>query len=48
MYKSLSAVLLAVFLQQQLPPPFQTPWFRKITRSVPMPDGHQLTVPHGL
>jgi glucose/arabinose dehydrogenase len=47
MYKSLSILMLAAFLQQQLPPPFQTPWFRKITRSVPMPDGHQLTLPAG-
>jgi glucose/arabinose dehydrogenase len=47
MYKSLSLVFLAVFLQQQLPAPFETPWFRKITRSVPMPDGHQLTLPAG-
>src|SRR5215475_4103812 len=47
MYKSLSILMLGAFLQQQLPPPFQTPWFRKITRSVPMPDGHQLTLPAG-
>ena len=32
---------------QQLPAPFATPWFRKPTRVVPMPDGHQLTVPAG-
>src|SRR5215469_2238708 len=47
MYKPLSLLILGVFLQQQLPAPFQTPWFRKITRSVPMPDGHHLTLPAG-
>ena len=31
----------------QLPPPFATPWFRKPTRTVPMPDGHRLTAPAG-
>jgi glucose/arabinose dehydrogenase len=31
----------------QLPAPFATPWFRKGTRVVTMPDGHQLTVPAG-
>jgi glucose/arabinose dehydrogenase len=40
------AVILAL-LVQQLPPPFATPWFRKPTRTVPMPDGHHLTVPAG-
>ena len=39
--------LLALLLLQQLPPPFQTPWFRKATRVVAMPDGHRLTVPQG-
>jgi glucose/arabinose dehydrogenase len=39
-------LIMAVFLQQ-LPPPFQTPWYRKITRSVPMPDGRHLTLPEG-
>jgi glucose/arabinose dehydrogenase len=42
--------LLATFLVvalQQLPPPFETPWFRRSTRVVPMPEGHQLTVPAG-
>jgi glucose/arabinose dehydrogenase len=33
--------------QQQLPAPFHTPWFRKPTRVVPMPDGVQLRVPAG-
>jgi glucose/arabinose dehydrogenase len=32
---------------QQLPPPFHTPWFRRGTRIVAMPEGHQLTVPAG-
>jgi glucose/arabinose dehydrogenase len=40
------AVILAV-LVQQLPQPFHTPWFRKPTRTVPMPDGHRPTVPAG-
>jgi glucose/arabinose dehydrogenase len=31
----------------QLPAPFATPWFRKATRVVPLPDGHTLTVPAG-
>ena len=39
-------VALAVVIQQ-LPAPFATPWFRKATRVVAMPDGHQLTVPAG-
>jgi glucose/arabinose dehydrogenase len=34
-------------LAQQLPAPFETPWFRRATRTVPMPEGHQLTVPAG-
>jgi glucose/arabinose dehydrogenase len=32
---------------QQLPPPFQTPWFRRVTTVVEMPGGHRLTVPAG-
>lgn len=40
-------VLLLALFAQQLPPPFHTPWFRKGTRVVPMPDGHRLTVPAG-
>jgi glucose/arabinose dehydrogenase len=40
-------VLVAALLVQQLPPPFHTPWFRKPTRVVVMPDGHRLTVPSG-
>jgi glucose/arabinose dehydrogenase len=39
--------VLFVGLLLQLPPPFHTPWFRKPTRVVPMPDGHTLTVPSG-
>jgi len=41
-----SVLVLALFLQQ-LPSPFHTPWFRKVTRVVPMPGGRQLTVPSG-
>ncbi len=40
------ALILAIAVQQ-LPAPFETPWFRKITRSVPMPATHRLTVPAG-
>ena len=40
-------VLFILLFIQQLPVPFATPWFRKSTRVVPMPDGHQLTVPAG-
>ena len=32
---------------QQLPQPFATPWFRKPTRVVAMPEGRRLTVPPG-
>lgn len=44
--------LLAIGLVLQapaakLPEPFATPWFRKATRVVAMPDDHQLTVPVG-
>src|SRR5262245_47166837 len=39
--------LIFALLAQQLPAPFATPWYRKSTRTVPMPDGHQLTVPEG-
>src|SRR5262245_28677962 len=41
-----SILLVALFLQQ-LPPPFHTPWYRKGTRTIPIPDGHQLNVPEG-
>jgi glucose/arabinose dehydrogenase len=44
-------VLLLIALQQPasppLPQPFATPWFRKVTRVVAMPDGHRFTVPEG-
>jgi glucose/arabinose dehydrogenase len=40
-------VLATLFAQQQLPPPLHTPWFRKPTAVVEMPDGHRLTVPAG-
>ena len=40
-------LLVCALVAQQLPAPFATPWFRKPTRTVPMPDGHQLTVPAG-
>ena len=40
------AVMFAL-LAQQLPAPFDTPWYRKATRTVPMPEGHRLTVPDG-
>jgi glucose/arabinose dehydrogenase len=39
-------ILLALMLQQ-LPAPLATPWFRKITRVVAMPEDHRLTVPPG-
>jgi glucose/arabinose dehydrogenase len=42
-----AAPIALVLLLQQLPAPFHTPWFRKATRVVAMPDGHQLTVPAG-
>jgi glucose/arabinose dehydrogenase len=32
---------------QQLPRPFATPWFRKPTRVIPIPEGHRLQVPAG-
>src|SRR5258706_14780802 len=42
------AVLLAVIVSLQLlPAPFQTPWFRKATRVVPVPDALQLKTPPG-
>ena len=40
-------LLVVAFAIQQLPPPFATPWFRKPTRVVAMPEGHQLKVPPG-
>jgi len=48
MLRSIRAwVLLLALSAQQLPPPFHTPWFRKATRVVAMPDGHHLAVPAG-
>ena len=41
------AVIGLTLLLQQLPTPFETPWFRKPTRVVAMPEGHRLTVPPG-
>jgi glucose/arabinose dehydrogenase len=40
------ALLLAV-LTQQLPAPFDTPWFRKPTRTVPRTEGQHPIVPSG-
>jgi glucose/arabinose dehydrogenase len=44
-------LILGVLVLQQgappLPAPFATPWFRKITRVVPLPDGRLPTVPPG-
>ena len=42
----IAAIGLALLLQQ-LPPPFHSPWYRKPTRVVAMPETHQLTVPAG-
>ena len=45
-----SLSVTAILMAQSAPPlpaPFATPWFRKATRVVPMPDGHALTVPAG-
>src|SRR5262249_1411339 len=42
-----AAGLARALLLQQLPAPFATPWYRKATRVVAMPDGHTLTVPAG-
>ena len=42
-----ASVLCLALSIQQLAAPFATPWYRKATRVVAMPDGHQLTVPAG-
>jgi len=42
-----TAALAAALLLQQLPAPFQTPWFRRPTTIVEMPEGRTLTVPAG-
>jgi glucose/arabinose dehydrogenase len=39
--------VLVLVLAQQLPAPFHTPWFRRGTRVVAIPEGHRLTVPAG-
>lgn len=39
--------VLVLVLAQQLPAPFHTPWFRRGTRVVAMPEGHRLTAPPG-
>src|SRR5438309_2169154 len=44
---SRSALVALLVLAQQLPQPFHTPWFRRATRVVAMPDGRRLTVPQG-
>src|SRR6185436_13939397 len=43
----LVTAILAAQTAPPLPAPFATPWFRKSTRVVAMPDGHTLTVPTG-
>jgi glucose/arabinose dehydrogenase len=40
-------LLVAALAAQQLPAPFATPWYRKPTRVVPMPEGLRLAVPAG-
>lgn len=45
--KLAALAVFAIFLQQQLPPPFDTPWYRKITRVVPAPEGAKLKLPQG-
>src|SRR2546430_388923 len=42
-----ASLLVLALLLQQLPSPFHTPWFRKATRIVPMPDGRHPTAPPG-
>src|SRR5437867_3901773 len=44
---SRAIVVAALVSLQTLPAPFETPWFRKSTRVVPMPDGRQLKTPSG-
>jgi glucose/arabinose dehydrogenase len=48
--RALVALVVVLALQPAAPPlpaPFATPWYRKITRIVPRPDGRLLTVPAG-
>ena len=49
MQRALLVSLLVIAVQQPapLPQPFATPWYRKATRVVAMPDGHRFTVPEG-
>ena len=50
MSRALTVALVLAAFQQSAPPlpqPFATPWFRKATRVVSMPDGHRFTVPEG-
>jgi glucose/arabinose dehydrogenase len=49
MQRTLLVALLVIAVQQSapLPQPFATPWYRKATRVVAMPDGHRFTVPEG-
>lgn len=43
----LAGCVLAAQSAPPLPAPFATPWYRKATQVVAMPDGHRLTVPAG-
>ena len=50
MQRAVLVALLVIAFQQPAPPlpqPFATPWYRKSTRVVAMPDGHRFTVPQG-
>jgi glucose/arabinose dehydrogenase len=50
MQRTVLVALLVIAVQQPgppLPPAFATPWYRKSTRVVAMPDGHRFTVPEG-
>jgi glucose/arabinose dehydrogenase len=42
-----AVAVVVLVLAQQLPAPFHTPWFRRGTRVVALPEGHKLTVPAG-
>src|SRR5438445_9794924 len=42
-----ASVLSLALILQLLPPPFDTPWFRKPTRVVEMPGGRRPSVPPG-
>ena len=45
--RTFAALLAAALLQPQLPAPLATPWYRKITKTVPRPPGRFPTVPPG-